>query len=475
MLKEGLVRQPVESIMSTRFTGVFAVKYMRCTGGRVASKTNGSAKAGTLALASLATLALGTALATTRASAQDDDGWFRFNGYSGYGQVARNEQGAPVSEHQSDAQLARQWEANPPKGFPTLSKENIGPMKAAVSRYTDIVALGGWRMLPIVELRVDSQHEMVPLLRQRLAIEGDLRADNGYSPYFDQYVERALKRFQVRQGLTPNGHLNKQTIAALNVPAAARLRQLKANLERLTSLASSTPKRYVVVNIPAAQIEAVENDRVVSRHSGVVGKIDRQTPILKSAIYELNFNPVWHLPPTVIEKDLIPKGQEMSRSGKSVLVKYGIDAYDGAGRKLDPNAINWNAATTRNLTFKQNPGQENPMGFVKINFANAHSVYMHDTPSQTLFGRNFRAASSGCVRVQDIQTLAAWILAENGDWNRQRVVAMQRSGERLDAKVKKPVPLYFAYITSWATEDGMVHFRRDLYQRDGVGVTASAY
>ena len=428
-------------------------------------------KARTLAVASLAIWASGANVA----SANDDEGWFRFGGAQAQTPSAEGDYVDPGAERRSDAALAKQWEANPPKGFPTLSKENIGPMKAAMSRYTDIVALGGWRTLPVVELRMDSQHEIIPMLRQRLAIEGDLRADGGYSPYFDQYVERALKRFQVRQGLTPNGHLNKQTIAALNVPAAARLRQLKANLERLNGLASSTPKRYIVVNIPAAQIEAVENDKVVSRHSGVVGKIDRQTPVLKSAVYELNFNPVWHLPPTVIEKDLIPKGQEMAHTGKSVLVKLGIDAYDGAGRKLDPNAINWGSPATRNLTFKQSSGPENPMGFVKINFANAHSVYMHDTPSQTLFGRNFRAASSGCVRVQDIQTLAAWILGENGDWTRQRIVAMQRSGERLDAKVKKPVPLYFAYITSWATEDGMVHFRRDLYQRDGVGLTASAY
>jgi murein L,D-transpeptidase YcbB/YkuD len=184
---------------------------------------------------------------------------------------------------------------------------------------------------------------------------------------------------------------------------------------------------------------------------------------------------VWTLPPTVIDKDLIPKGQEMQRRNQNVLAKYGIDAYDGNGKKLDPNAVNWSSAAARGLTFKQNPGAENPMGFVKINFHNRYSVYMHDTPSQTLFGRNFRAASSGCVRVQNIQQLAAWILAENGDWSVERVNEMKRTGERHDAKVKKPVALYFAYITSWATEDGMVHFRRDLYMRDGVGTMAAAY
>ena len=434
------------------------------------------------------------------ARAYDGEEWFRFGGNPapapGYSQshgapsgreshdqrsrsrdaMADQAANQPAHNQSTDAALSKQWEMNPPRGYATLSKDNIGPMKTAAKRYTDIVAQGGWKMLPPYEMAAGTTHQAVVLLRQRLESEGDLRPGGGHDDQlFDQYVERAVKRFQVRHGLTPNGQLSKRTLAAMNVPAAVRLRQVKANLERLVSLASSTPKRYVVVNIPAAQIEAVENDQVVSRHAAVVGKLDRQTPILKSAIHELNFNPVWHLPPTVIDKDLVPKGQEMARSGKSVLTKFGIDAYDGSGRKLDPNRIDWSSASAKNLSFKQNPGAENPLGFVKINFNNSYSVYMHDTPSQNLFGSNFRAASSGCVRVQNIQQLASWILGENEGWNRQRIDQMQRSGERLDVKVKHPVTLIFAYITSWATEDGMVHFRRDLYQRDGVGLTASAY
>ena len=192
-----------------------------------------------------------------------------------------------------------------------------------------------------------------------------------------------------------------------------------------------------MVNIPGAQIEAVEDGRVVSRHAGVVGKIDRPTPILKSAVHEMNFNPVWHLPPTVISKDLIPKGREMQRAGQSVLVKYGIDAYDGTGKKLDPNKVDWNAASAQGLSFKQQPGKENPMGFLKINFHNQYSVYMHDTPSESLFGRNFRAASSGCVRVSGIEQLAAWMLSDNGDWNAERIQQIKKSGERADVRLKR--------------------------------------
>jgi murein L,D-transpeptidase YcbB/YkuD len=137
--------------------------------------------------------------------------------------------------------------------------------------------------------------------------------------------------------------------------------------------------------------------------------------------------------------------------------------YSGDGKKLDPNKINWNAATTKNLTYQQLPGPEN-----------SYSVYMHDTPSQSLFGQNFRATSSGCVRVQGIEHLAAWLTADKG-WRPVHIQQMKQTGERLDVKLKKPIPLYFVYITAWATEDGVVQFRRDLYQKDGIGAVAFAY
>ncbi|MCL4765272.1 MAG: L,D-transpeptidase family protein [Hyphomicrobiaceae bacterium] len=373
-----------------------------------------------------------------------------------------------------DRAFIREWEANPPRGYPTISPANIDPMKAAIKRYAEVVKDGGWKPVPDGELQVGVTSNAVAVLRDRLLSSGDLKEGSSYPNYFDYYLERAVKRFQASNGLTPTGIVDNRTIAALNVPASARLRQLRTNLGRVSELARSAGKKYVLVNIPATQIEAVDNDRVVSRHSGVVGKIDRQTPLLRSSIHELNFNPVWTLPPTVIEKDLIPKGREMSRRNQDVLVKYGIDAYGGDGRKLDSSKINWSSGSVHNLSYRQQPGKDNPLGFLKINFHNNHSVYMHDTPSESLFGRNFRAASSGCVRVQNIEALGAWLLAGNG-WSRDHIEAMKKSGERQDVRLKKPVSVYFAYITAWATEDGVVQFRRDLYQKDGAGTTVSAY
>lgn len=374
-----------------------------------------------------------------------------------------------------DQDFVREWEANPPRGFPTLSAANLQAMRTAIKRYSDIVAAGGWRPVPDRVFEVGMSDPAVALLSERLSLSGDLRDGAGNGTTFDTALERAVKRFQASNGLSPTGVVDKRTVAALNVPAAVRLKQLKTNEARLLEYARAMPRKYVVVNIPAAQIEAVEGDRVVSRHAGVVGKIDRPSPLLRSAIHELNFNPVWTLPPTVIDKDLIPKGIEMQRRGQNVLVKYGIDAYDGSGHQIPPESIDWSSSQPKALSFRQQPGKENPLGFLKINFHNTYSVYLHDTPSGSIFGRNFRAASSGCVRVQGIEQLAAWILADNGGWSPERIDQMKRSGERLDVTIRKPVPLYFVYITAWATEDGIIQFRRDLYQKDGLGAVGAAY
>jgi murein L,D-transpeptidase YcbB/YkuD len=411
------------------------------------------------------TVCLAAALGGAAGAALAEQSWIQF------GPV-----GAGSSYDSYDREFIKEWEGNPPPGYPTLSPANVAATKAAVKRYTEIVAEGGWANVPDdVELKAGHSSASVALLRHRLFMSGDLQEEGSLSEFFDGYLDKALKRFQASNGLTPTGVLDKRTAAALNVPAEMRLRQLKTNASRLAGLVKPAGKKYVVVNIPAAQIEAVEGNQVVSRHTGVVGKPERPTPLLQTTIHEMNFNPVWRLPPTVVEKDLIPKGREMQQAGKNVLVKYGIDAYDGGGKKLDPEKINWSSGMPHGLSYSQQPGKENPLGFLKINFHNSYSVYMHDTPSESLFGKNFRAASSGCIRVRNIDQLAAWLLAGQDGWGATRIQEIKESGKRLDVRIKKPVPLYFVYLTAWATEDRVVQFRRDIYNRDGAGPQVSAY
>ncbi len=376
--------------------------------------------------------------------------------------------------------FAKEWETQPDRGFPTLAKENVAMTRAAVKRYAEIVTQGGWPMLPEIELRTGISHPAVVQLRRRLQVTGDLQAYGGYPETFDTYVENALKKAQARHGIPPTGFLDKTTILALNVPASARLRQLRANLTRLQSLTTATPAgKYVVVNIPSAQIEAINNNQVVSRHAGVVGKPDRPSPLVQSAVEEINFNKEWVVPPTVLKSDLIPKGREMQPKGQDVLAKYKIDAYTDyaayqKGHRLDPMQINWSSDAPLRYFYVENAGEDNPLGYAKINFASPHGVYMHDTPGQSLFSKSFRADSSGCVRVQNIHQLVGWLLEDNG-WTVQQVLRMKQTGERLNVRLKKRVPLYWAYITAWATPDGAVQFRRDIYRRDGVDAIASAY
>jgi murein L,D-transpeptidase YcbB/YkuD len=404
-----------------------------------------------------------------RAQAQDD-----VYGQLQFGPVG----GGGVSDLSLARKFIRDWENNPELGLPTLAVSNIAATKSAIEKFTAIVAAGGWKVVPDVDVKPGESHFAVTILRDRLLVSGELAEDSGAGELYDTPLVEAVKAFQAANGLPPTGRVDTHTtVPALNVAAEARLKQLKGNLTRLSELASVVKghKKYVVVNIPAAQIEAIALNKVISRHAGVVGKPERPTPLLRSTITEMNFNPIWRLPPTVIDKDLIPQGRELQVEGKSILVKMGIDAYDGSGKKVDPMSIDWTSNKPKSLSYRQQPGKENPLGFVKINFASSESVYMHDTPSDTLFGRNFRAASSGCIRVANVEKLAYWLLGQNDGWEPAQIAEMKETGKRLDVKLATPVPLYFVYITAWATEDGAIHFRRDLYNKDGIGETVSAY
>jgi murein L,D-transpeptidase YcbB/YkuD len=414
----------------------------------------------------LGALALGAIFSAMpeRASAYDD---LQFGPVSGAGSGAT---GSP------DREFVKEWEANPPPGYPTLASNNIVALKTAIKRYEDIVANGGWQTVPEVKVKPGDTHFVVAVLRERLRASGELEAGAGDGETFDGDLAKAVKRFQATNGLTPTGNVDDRTLIALNVPADKRLKQLKLNLGRLTEMAGvvKAHKKYVVVNIPAAQVEAVEDGKVVTRHTGVVGKPDRPTPLLRSTITDLNFNPVWRLPPTVVNEDLIPTGRKLQDEGKNVLVKFGIDAFAN-GKKLNPEDVDFSSGAVKGYSYSQQPGKDNPLGFLKINFASSESVYMHDTPKDGLFGRNFRAASSGCIRVANIGQLAAWLLAGNPGWTSDVIGRLEENGERRDIRLKKPVPLYFVYITAWATPDGVIQFRRDLYNRDGAGETATSY
>jgi murein L,D-transpeptidase YcbB/YkuD len=348
---------------------------------------------------------------------------------------------------------------------PIMSPETVVALQYAIQTYADIVARGGWPVVPADKgLRLGMRDPNVEILRQRLIVSGDLAYSAGASGSFDTYVEAAVKRFQGRHGIPADGVVGTSTFAALNIPASVRLGQLSKNLDRLKELTAKPVDRFVMVNIPAARVEAVEQGRVVSRHNAVVGRIDRPSPIVNSKIYEINFNPFWTVPASIIKKDLIPYMQK----NPQYLTNQKIRIYDKKGNEVQPTAINWTTEEATNYLYRQDPGEINSMGSVKINFHSPDGVYMHDTPNKGLFVDDYRFDSSGCVRVENIRELIIWLLRDTPGWSRDQVDQMFRAGERLDAKLEVQVPVFFSYVTAWATPDGVVNFRDDIYNGDGL-------
>lgn len=412
----------------------------------------------------------------------NNPGFFPFFGGGRGNRAARGYQSGPdpTEAPRASALPANDPEAymitNPPLGTPTLSSRNVAATEAAIQRYQSIVAQGGWPMVPAKAMHPGQRGPEIEILHRRLEISGDLVGTSIPNEY-TQTLMVAVQKFQTRHGLPATGKIDsKATIEALNVPASIRLAQLQASLKRLQSLSANTGGgRYIVVNVPSAQVEAVDGGEVASRHAAVVGKPERPTPEISSKVVEINFNPYWYVPRSIIHKDLIPKGQAFAARGQDMLAAYRMQAFDAAGNPLDPRQINWNGPEVYNYNFRQLPQGENSLGFVKINFPNKDAVYLHDTPLKSLFGKAVRFESSGCVRVHNVEQLVAWILRDTPGWDYQRIVSMKHTGEQVDVKVPKPVPIYLAYITGWGTPDGQVHFGRDIYGIDGASATASAY
>src|SRR3984957_4774394 len=359
----------------------------------------------------------------------------------------------------------------PKASAPTLSPTTAQTTEHAVETYDAIVTRGGWPAVPKVdELRLGTRHPSVVDLRSRLSVSGDLDPSAVGNDIYDSYVEEAVRRFQSRHGLTIDGIVHESTLDAINVPATTRRDQLKVNIERLKTLTSNLGPRYVVANIPAARVEAIENDVVVSRHTAVAGKPDRASPDINSKIIQINFNPFWTVPASIVRKDLIPKMQDQPE----YLSDNHIRIFDSRQKELQPSQINWYSEEATSYTFKQDPGDFNSLGHIRINFPSAYGVYMHDTPLKNLFGDDFRFHSSGCMRVQNVRQLVAWLLEGTKGWSLDDIDRAVKSGEQKNIELKKPVPLHWVYVTAWSGADGVVQFREDIYGKDGLGGTQAA-
>jgi murein L,D-transpeptidase YcbB/YkuD len=400
---------------------------------------------------------------------------------------------APVDAPQPVATPAAKKKPAPPPpqmALPTDPTPSYQPgtpaaTTRAAERYADIVKTGGWPT-DIIELNSRSIGPEVAKLRKRLAIEGDLAVDQQVegpaAQIWDKGLTQAVKNFQTRMGLKLTGSVAGETLKEINVPAEARAEALVASGQRMSAFNFGFGERYVVVNLPSTTVEAVENGQVAHRYIAIVGDREHPSPQIAAHITQVTLNPTWTVPVSIIKKEIIPRMQR----DPGYLARQKIRILDGTGNEVEPKSIDWTTNRAANYTLRQDSGAGNSLGVIRINMPNKLAVYMHDTPGKRLFGADYRFLSHGCVRVQGVFDYAEWLLEgtlnpDGGVWDKAAMQAKVREGARLDIKVEKPAAVIWIYLTGWANDDGVVHFRDDVYGLDdpavvgaGSDVTASA-
>jgi murein L,D-transpeptidase YcbB/YkuD len=336
---------------------------------------------------------------------------------------------------------------------------------AALQEYRGIAARGGWRNVPAgPSLKPGMTDPRVVTLRQRLAASGDLSGGDADSAQFDAPLEAAVRRFQLRHGLTVDGIAGKATLAAMNVPVEQRIEQIRANLERARWVLHDLPPDYVLVDIAGFKVRFYHDGRVIWETRAVVGRPMRKTPVFKSRISYMEVNPTWTLPPTILREDVLPA----IRRDPNYLQEKNMQVIDSQGNPVDPAGIDWSHYRGAGFPYliRQNPGPENALGRIKFMFPNKHAVYLHDTPGKSLFRRTERTFSSGCIRIEDPYGFAELLLAADPAWNRERIIAAVDSLKTQTIRLRSPVVVILLYWTVDVGDDGAVLFKQDIYDRD---------
>ncbi len=337
-------------------------------------------------------------------------------------------------------------------------------LRVLLSVHREIAAGGGWPTVPPGEtLKPGMRDSKVSRMRARLKASGDITVDSAKPDVYDPALVMAVKRFQKRHGLEPDGVVGKQTVAAMNVPVEERIRQIVLNMERWRWLPEDLGDRYILVNIAGFKLTLVDSGAVWDRMRVAVGKPYRRTPVFSDRIRYLEFNPYWTVPYSIATRDLLPK----IKKNPGILKVKGYELLRD-GKSVAPETINWSSLSRNNFpyTLRQKPGPKNALGRVKFMFPNQFAVYLHDTPGRQVFGHASRAFSSGCIRLARPIDLAELVLRETPGWKRERIDAVLETGKRTVVNLAKRLPVHLTYSTAWSGEGGTINFRPDIYGRD---------
>ena len=323
----------------------------------------------------------------------------------------------------------------------------------------------GWPTVPVASMKIGRWNaDAVLPLRLRLAASGDLNAAAPLdSPQYDAQLASAVQRFQERHGLPGSGVLDRATVAQMNVPLDRRITQVMLNLERWRWLPDDLGSRHFIVNVPQFHVIARENGAPALEMRVVVGKRGNETPLFADEMEVVVFSPYWNIPETIATDETAPA---LARD-PDYLARNNMEIVDAEGNVVSPDAIPWDdEGLLEGYRFRQRPGPGNALGYVKFLFPNRYAIYLHDTPADALFKRIGRAFSHGCVRVEEPQRLAQYVLRDQAEWTPDAIRTAMRAGTERHVRLSTTIPIYIVYFTAWVDPEGNLHFQDDVYGYD---------
>jgi murein L,D-transpeptidase YcbB/YkuD len=328
---------------------------------------------------------------------------------------------------------------------------------------------GGWPTVPDgPSLERGDNDERIPLIRKRLMATGDLpEVTIPNKQLFDEILENAVKKFQKRHGIATDGKIGAQTLTALNVPVENRIRQIEVNMERWRWCARDFGERYILINIANFELDVFEQDTLVIKMRAIVGKPFRSTPVFSSKMSYLVINPNWNVPKTIAVEDILP---EVIKDVE-YLARYNYRVLQGWGNseiEINPTTIDWTVLNEDYFPyrFRQDPGPTNALGRIKFMFPNEYDVYIHDTPARHLFRQYSRDFSSGCIRIEKPIVLCEYVLKDSTKWSREQILNAIKEEEEKTVGLPRSIPVHLLYWTAWVSENGLLNFRNDIYDRD---------
>ena len=326
--------------------------------------------------------------------------------------------------------------------------DNYRLLKDQLARYHKITVAGGWPTVPaeIIKVKKGSSSPAVAILKKRLQITGDLPAADS-SQVFNDTLEMAVKNAEVRFGYNADGKITEAFLKDLNVPAVERLKQIMINMNRMRWMPNKPEGNLLVANIPEFVVHAYEGNNKVFTMNVVVGKEGHNTMMFTGDLNQIVFSPYWNIPPSIVRSEILPAMQN--------------DPDYLARNNMEIVSENGDLPTIRQL-----PGPGNSLGKVKFLFPNSFNIYFHDTPAKSLFSREKRAYSHGCIRLEEPEKMANYLLRNNSEWTASRISEAMNSGEEKYVKLKDPVPVFISYYTAWVDEQGRMNFREDIYDHD---------